>query len=89
MGDSDGADDGNRTRVFGLGSGRSAIELHLRLIRNILYYIRFISTCQALIPIFLPDRRFWSDRAFSFIIYFLIPAFRDTLRFGAVLPILP
>ena len=24
-----GADDGNRTRVFGLGSGRSAIELHL------------------------------------------------------------
>ena len=25
-----GADDGNRTRVFGLGSGHSAIELHLR-----------------------------------------------------------
>ena len=24
-----GADDGNRTRVFGLGSGHSAIELHL------------------------------------------------------------
>ena len=26
-----GADDGNRTRVFGLGSGHSAIELHLRV----------------------------------------------------------
>ena len=25
-----GAGDGNRTRVFGLGSGHSAIELHLR-----------------------------------------------------------
>ncbi len=25
-----GADDGNRTRVFGLGSGHSAIELHLQ-----------------------------------------------------------
>ena len=24
-----GAGDGNRTRVFGLGSGHSAIELHL------------------------------------------------------------
>lgn len=26
-----GADDGNRTRVIGLGSGCSAIELHLRI----------------------------------------------------------
>ena len=26
-----GADDGNRTRVFGLGSERSTIELHLHI----------------------------------------------------------
>ena len=30
-----GADDGNRTRVFGLGSGHSAIELHLQARANI------------------------------------------------------
>ena len=31
-----GADDGNRTRVFGLGSGRSAIELHLQVVACLL-----------------------------------------------------
>ena len=31
-----GADDGNRTRVFGLGSGHSAIELHLHLFIHII-----------------------------------------------------
>ena len=39
-----GADDGNRTRVFGLGSGHSAIELHLQI--HLLYYNTFFSLCQ-------------------------------------------
>ena len=33
-----GADDGNRTRVFGLGSGHSAIELHLHLSSHLFYH---------------------------------------------------
>ena len=39
-----GADDGNRTRVFGLGSGHSAIELHLRLLPS--YYTPKLPVCQ-------------------------------------------
>ena len=39
-----GADDGNRTRVFGLGSGHSAIELHLRLLPY--YYTPKLPVCQ-------------------------------------------
>ena len=33
-----GAGDGNRTRVFGLGSGHSAIELHLHLPSQLFYH---------------------------------------------------
>lgn len=39
-----GADDGNRTRVFGLGSGHSAIELHLQLLLS--YYTPKLPVCQ-------------------------------------------
>ena len=41
-----GADDGNRTRVFGLGSGHSAIELHLHLPS---YYTPKKVICQVLL----------------------------------------
>ena len=70
-----GADDGNRTRVFGLGSGHSAIELHLRSSRGKpLYYNTKCSHCQddgsifciIFSPFFAQKPRFFAKKSRKF-----------------------